>query len=133
MFAPLFATVTDLIRAPPPRGDWLEGLAVVAILVAVTGLTYLVTPDTAAPWLPVPAPVAAIFPTLLWVAARCRPVFLAAGILIVGLIIVWATTHEHGPFGNPQGSVDEQIYAGQISRHVTCKKRRGRRNIGRVA
>jgi hypothetical protein len=29
-------------------------------------------------------------------------------------------------------AVDEQIYAGQISRHVTCKKRRGRPNIGRV-
>ena len=37
-------------------------------------------------------PIALLFPLLLWLAARCRPVFAAAAAFIVALTIVWTTT-----------------------------------------
>ena len=115
MFAPFLITLGEVIRDPPSRNELLEGAAVLGILVLVTGFTYFITPDQAeaAWWLPVP--VAAIFPLLLWVGARCRPVFLAAGIALVALMIVWATTNGLGHFGNPSVALDDRVFAARIT------------------
>ena len=43
------------------------------------------------PWTTV-VPIALLFPVLLWIAARCRPIFAAAAAFIVTLAIVWTTT-----------------------------------------
>jgi len=60
-------------------------------------------------------PVAVLFAPLLWLAARCRPVFAAAAAFIVSLSIVWATTFGIGYFGNPGLSIDERVLAAQLS------------------
>ena len=44
-------------------------------------------------------PIATFFPLLLWLAARCRPVFAAAAAFIVAFTIVWTTTFGIGFFG----------------------------------
>ena len=58
-------------------------------------------------------PIAAFFPLLLWLAARCRPVFAAAAAFIVAFTIVWATTFGIGMFGDAMFPIAERIYAAQ--------------------
>jgi signal transduction histidine kinase len=60
-------------------------------------------------------PVAVLFAPLLWLAARCQPVFAAAAAFIVSLSIVWTTTFGIGYFGNPGLAVDERVLAAQLS------------------
>src|SRR4029079_15041110 len=60
-------------------------------------------------------PVALLFAPLLWLAARCRPVFASAAACIVSLSIVWTTTFGIGYFGNPGLSLTERGFAAQIS------------------
>jgi len=60
-------------------------------------------------------PVAVLFAPLLWLAARCRPVFAAAAAFIVSLTIVWTTTFGIGYFGNPGLSMAERVLAAQVS------------------
>ena len=60
-------------------------------------------------------PVAVLFAPLLWLAARCRPVFAAAAAFIVSVSIVWTTTFGIGYFGNPGLSMVERVLAAQVS------------------
>ena len=50
------------------------------------------------PWATVVS-IVLLFPLLLWLAARCQPVFSAAAAFIVALTIVWTTTFGIGIFG----------------------------------
>jgi signal transduction histidine kinase len=56
-----------------------------------------------------------LFAPLLWLAARCRPVFAAAAAFIVSLSIVWTTTFGIGYFGSPALSLDERVLSAQVS------------------
>jgi signal transduction histidine kinase len=60
-------------------------------------------------------PVALLFAPLLWLAARCRPVFASAAAFIVNLSIVWTTTFGIGYFGNPDLPIAERVLAAQLS------------------
>jgi PAS domain S-box-containing protein len=62
------------------------------------------------PWTTV-VPVALLFPVLLWIAARCRPVFAAAAAFIVTLAIVFTTTVGIGHFGDPGLPMAERVLA----------------------
>jgi PAS domain S-box-containing protein len=87
----------------------MEGAAVLAALV-VMGVLVIVLPHE--PWATV-VPVALLFPILLWLAARCRPVFAAAAAFIVTLTIVWTTTFGIGLFGEPNLLPADRILAAQ--------------------
>jgi C4-dicarboxylate-specific signal transduction histidine kinase len=50
------------------------------------------------PWATV-VPAALVFPILLWLAARCPPVFAAAGASIVSMTIAWSAIYGLGHFG----------------------------------
>ena len=56
-------------------------------------------------------PIALLFPILLWIAARCRPVFAAAAAFIVTLAIVWTTTIGIGYFGDPGLPAADRVLA----------------------
>ena len=58
-------------------------------------------------------PVALLFPLLLWLAARCRPVFAAAAAFVVALTIVWTTTFGIGYFGDPDLPIEDRIVSAQ--------------------
>jgi PAS domain S-box-containing protein len=60
-------------------------------------------------------PVALLFPLLLWLAARCRPVFSSAAAFIVALTIVWTTIFGIGHFGDASVPVDDRVLAAQAS------------------
>src|SRR5262249_8652859 len=98
-------------REPPPVPELLEGALTVAILALVSALAIFLRSDLLANV----GPVAVVFAPLLWLAARCRPVFAAAAAFTVSLSIVWTTTFGIGYFGNPALSIDERVLAAQVS------------------
>ena len=60
-------------------------------------------------------PVAWLSPMLLWLAARCRPVFAAAGAFIVSITIVCTTVFGIGHFGDPGLAIEDRILGAQSS------------------
>jgi PAS domain S-box-containing protein len=109
--APLVIGLGSALREPPPKSEIIEGGVALAAVAAMTGIVISLPPE---PWKTV-VPVALLFPLLLWLAARCRPVFASAAAFIVTLTIVWAITFGIGYFGNPDLSIDDRILGAQAS------------------
>ena len=107
--APLIIGLAAAVREPPPRYESIKGAAALVLLAAMTGII-ISLPDE--PWKTV-VPSALLFPLLFWLAARCRPVFAAAGAFIVSLTIVWATTLGMGHFGDTAAPIYERILEAQ--------------------
>jgi two-component sensor histidine kinase len=78
-------------------------------LTAMSGLLIFLPRE---PWATV-VPIALLFPLLLWLAARCRPVFAAAAAFIFTLTIVWTTTFGIGIFGDASFPIAERILTAQ--------------------
>jgi PAS domain S-box-containing protein len=95
--APLVIGLASVARDPPARSETIEGLVALASIIVMSVITISLPPG---PWTTA-VPVALLFPVLLWIAARCRPVFAAAAAFIVTLAIVWTTTVGIGRFGDP--------------------------------
>ena len=109
--APLLIEIASAARDRPPLTELLEGALTVAMLALVSALAIFLRSDLLANV----GPVAVLFAPLLWLAARCRPVFAAAAAFIVSLSIVWTTTFGIGYFGNPTLSMEERVVAAQVS------------------
>jgi len=109
--APLLIELVSASRDRPPLSELVEGALTVAVLALVSGLAIFLRSELLANV----GPVAVLFAPLLWLAARCRPVFAAAAAFIVSLSIVWTTTFGIGYFGNPGLSMDERVVAAQFS------------------
>src|SRR5467141_2460359 len=103
--APLVIGLAQAVREPPPRNEIIEG---VVALVALAAMTVIIVSLPPKPWQTM-VPVALLFPILLWLAARCRPVFAAAGAFIVSLTTVWTITFGIGHFGNPGLPIGDRI------------------------
>jgi hypothetical protein len=71
----------------------IEGATVLTILALTTVFIMSLSQET---WATM-EPEALLFPMLLWLAARCRPVFAAARAFIVSLTIVSATIRRDFP------------------------------------
>lgn len=109
--APVVIGLTSAIRAPPPRSELIEGGVALAAVFAMTGIIISLPPE---PW-EIVVPVALLFPLLLWLAARCQPVFASAAAFIVSLTIVWAITFGIGHFGNLGVPMEDRILGAQSS------------------
>jgi signal transduction histidine kinase len=109
--APLLIELASASRDRPPLSELVEGGLAVAALALVSGLAIFLQSELLA----TVGPVALLFAPLLWLAARCRPVFAAAAAFIVSLSIVWTTTFGIGYFGNPALSMAERVLAAQVS------------------
>ena len=109
--APLLIELASASRDRPSQSEFVEGAMAVAALALVSGLAILLRSGILA----AVGPVAVLFAPLLWLAARCRPVFAAAAAFIVSLSIVWTTTFGIGYFGNPSLSTAERVLAAQFS------------------
>jgi PAS domain S-box-containing protein len=107
--APLLIGLVSAARDPPPRSEVIEGAVA---LVALSLLCWVIIFFPRQSWAAV-VPIAAFFPLLLWLAARCTPVFAAAAAFIVALTIVWATTFGIGMFGDVSFPIAERIFAAQ--------------------
>jgi signal transduction histidine kinase len=109
--APLLIELVPASRDRPPLSELVEGALSVVALALVSGFAIFQRSELLA----TVGPVAVLFAPLLWLAARCRPVFAAAAAFIVSLSIVWATTFRIGYFGNPDLAMDQRVVAAQLS------------------
>jgi PAS domain S-box-containing protein len=109
--APLIIELASAVRQPPSQRGFLEGVAALVALVILNGFVILLPQGF---WGTV-VPVALLFPVLLWLAARCHPVFAATGAFISGLTIVLATTFSIGFFGDVSLPISERILGAQAS------------------
>jgi two-component sensor histidine kinase/integral membrane sensor domain MASE1 len=106
--APLLIGLGDAMRERLPRHELMEGWAGLISLTALTG--FLISlPD--GPWATA-LPEAMVFPFLLWVAIRCRPVFAAGAALVVGLTVIGSTALNVGNFDSAKPLAD-RIFAAQ--------------------
>jgi signal transduction histidine kinase len=108
-FAPLLIGLISAARNPPPGSEVVEGVAALAALTFLTGIIISLPQE---PWKTV-VPAALLFPVLLWLAARCGPVFAAAGAFIVSLTIVWTTIFGIGHFGDVGFPIEDRILEAQ--------------------
>jgi len=109
--APLLTGFASATRDPSPRGERIEGVVALVTLTAISGLIIFLPRDT---WTIVVS-VTMLFPLLLWLAARCRPVFSAVAVFIVALTIVWTTTFGIGIFNEADFPVAQRILTAQAS------------------
>jgi PAS domain S-box-containing protein len=105
--APLVIGLASTAREPPAQNETIEGLIALASLIVMSVIVIALPPK---PWTTV-VPIALLFPVLLWIAARCRPVFAAAAAFIVTLAIVWTTTIGIGHFGDPGVPIADRVLA----------------------
>jgi signal transduction histidine kinase len=109
--APLLIELAAASRDRPSLSELIEGILAVAALALVSGLAISLRSELLA----TVGPVAVLFAPLLWLSARCRPVFAAAAAFIVSLSIVWTTTFGIGYFGNPGPSATDRVLAAQVT------------------
>jgi signal transduction histidine kinase len=107
--APLVIGIAGAARRPPVRREVVEGIAALVLLGAMTGII-ISLPEQ--PWETV-VPGALLFPMLLWLAARCRPVFAAAGGFMVSIAIVWTAIFGIGHFGDVRLPLNDRILQAQ--------------------
>jgi len=105
--APLVIGLASAAREPPAHSETIEGFVALASLVVMSVIVIALPPE---PWTTV-VPIALLFPVLLWIAARCPPVFAAAAAFIVTLAIVWTTTIGVGHFGDPSLPMADRVLA----------------------
>src|SRR6266853_619837 len=110
--APLVIGLAKALHKPPPPNEILEGVvALVASAAVMTVIVVLLPPE---PWQTV-RPAALLLPILLWLTARCQPVFAAAAAFIVSLTTVWTITFGIGHFGNPGLPIGDRILDAQAA------------------
>jgi PAS domain S-box-containing protein len=107
--APVLIGIASAMRDPPPRAELIEGSVALVGAAAMALLVVLLPRER---WATV-VPIALLFPLLLWLAARCQPVFDAAAAFIVSLTIVWTTTFGFGVFGDPTVPISDRILGAQ--------------------
>jgi signal transduction histidine kinase len=101
--------LTDVVRRPSPRSEVIEGTLGLLALALVTGLI-ISLPRVL--WETV-FPITWLFPVLVWVAARNRPAFSAAGAFLVSITIVVTTILGIGHFGDPSHPINERVLGAQ--------------------
>ena len=101
--APSIIGFASAQRAPPPRRELVEGALALVLVAALMGIILFLPP---ASW-GIELPVELLFPVLLWLTARCRPVFAAVAVLVVSLVIVCSATFHLGLFNNVDLSTNE--------------------------
>jgi PAS domain S-box-containing protein len=108
--APLLIGIASASREGLPRRELIEGTIALVALAVVTAFVLVLPPGPLA----TVVPTAALLPLVLWVAARCRPVFAAAAAAIIAGALVATTTYGVGRFGDPSLTLAERALAAQI-------------------
>jgi signal transduction histidine kinase len=107
--APLVIGFTAAVAQAPTRSELTEGAAALVAIAVMTGIIISLPSE---PWQTV-VPAALLFPILLWLAARCRPVYAAAGAFMVSVTVAWTATYGIGHFGDPTLPIDARILQAQ--------------------
>jgi PAS domain S-box-containing protein len=109
--APLVISLAKALREPPPRNEIMEGIVALVMSAVINAIIVWLPPE---PWETV-LPAALMFPILLWLAARCQPVFAAAAAFVASLAIVWTMTSGIGHFADPAIPIGDRILSAQAA------------------
>ena len=109
--APLLIGVAAAAREAPSWRELLEGTFAVVIVSAANGLALALL---AGSW-SLMAPASFLFPMLLWLCSRCRPVFAAGAVFAICAAIVWTTINEVGRYGDPNQPIADRVLAAQVA------------------
>jgi PAS domain S-box-containing protein len=105
--APVLIESAAVLREAPPWREVLEGTLGVAAVAATSGFALALLTG---PW-SLLAPASFLFPLLLWLGSRCRPVFTAAAAFAVAGTILWAVIVD----GDPSPEISEHVVAAQLA------------------
>jgi PAS domain S-box-containing protein len=106
--APLIIWLVPVRRAPTPRLQLLEGFMGLAAVAATTVVIIFLLPEL---WWQIVVPIELLFLLVLWLSARCRPVFTSAAIFVISVTIVGATAFDVGRFASP--ATEARIWGSQ--------------------
>ena len=107
--APLVIGLAAVVRRPSSRSEVIEGALGLLALALVTGLIISLPRRL---WEAV-FPITWVFPILVWLAARARPEFSAAGAFVVSITIVLTTILDIGHFGDLSHPISDRILNAQ--------------------
>ena len=107
--APLLIGLKASVRDPPTHRETFEGAVALGTLIVLSVVLIFLPRER---WATILA-IAALFPLLLWLGARCRPVFSSAAAFIVSLTIVCTITFGIGVFGDANFPAAERILSAQ--------------------
>jgi PAS domain S-box-containing protein len=110
--APLIIGFVAASRTPPSRRELVEGAAALIAVVAIAGIVIFTLPPE---WWEMAVAVVLLFPTLVWIAARCQPVFASAAVFIVSFIVMATVSFKLGNFGDITPSINETIVSAQVT------------------
>jgi PAS domain S-box-containing protein len=109
MLAPLVIGAGQAWRKLPSRAQSIEGVGVLS-LVSLIGLHAITHPTGS--WLSFD-PDSVVLPLLLWLIARCPPIFGIAGAMIESMAAVWALTFGIGHLGDANVPITERVSGAQ--------------------
>jgi len=110
MVAPLVIGLGQVPRKPPSRAESIEAAGVLSLVALISW--YAVAHPTGS-WLSFDTD-AVVLPLLLWLVARCKPVFGIAGAFIVSLTVIYATTFGIGHFGDVAVPAVERVSGAHV-------------------
>jgi integral membrane sensor domain MASE1 len=110
--APLIIGLVAAVRVPPSQRELIEGAVALIVVAAATGLITFMLPAT---WWEMCLGVVLLLPAVLWVAARCQPVFSSAAVCIVSFIVMATVTFKLGNYGFAAPSTDDSIMSAQFT------------------
>lgn len=114
--APLLIGIGEALRDPPPPRELLQGAVSLVGLAAQSVFVLSLRP---AFWRTA-LPVAIVFPLLLWIVVRCRPVFAAAAAFVAAVAVIGSTTFSTGHFGDLAVPLSDRVLAAQTVVLVTA-------------
>jgi integral membrane sensor domain MASE1 len=109
--APLLIALGQLWRELPSRADSIEGLAVLTAS-TLAGMYSVAQPLGS--WATYDAN-AVVVPLLLWLTARCPPIFGIAGAFVWCITVVCALRLGIGHFGDPGIALNERLTGAQVA------------------
>lgn len=107
--APLVIGIADALRRPPSGEELVEAAGALVTLALVTAIVIFLPLQF---WETV-LPIATLFLILLWISARCRPVFAAAAVFVVSITFVATAVFKIGHFGDPRIQLGDRILQAQ--------------------
>jgi PAS domain S-box-containing protein len=110
--APLVIGLVAGFGAPPSRRELVEGVVALIAVAATAGVIIFMLPSD---WWETCVAVVLLFPVVLWVVARCQPVFGSAAVFIVSLIFMTTVAFKLGNFGTTAPSMEYSIVSAQIT------------------
>ena len=111
VLAPPVIGLGQLWRELPSQADSIEGVGVLTLFMPVN-IYSAVQPSGG--WATYDAD-AAVFPLLLWLTARCHPIFAIVAAFIWSITVIWATIFGVGQFGDASVPLSERVEGAQIS------------------